>query len=127
METILYPTNPEIINGSIILVEGLFDMLNLWDKGLRNVVFTSGTSFGAVKKRRKQANNIEKLLQYKYQGVNTIYIMYDGDTPGRDAAENLKNYIGDKFVTQIVDLPDDIDPGKLSDLEVEHIKQVIYI
>ena len=41
----LYPAVPEKINGSILLVEGIFDMLNLWDKGLKNSVCCFGHDF----------------------------------------------------------------------------------
>lgn len=122
----IFPAIPEIIEKSIILVEGIFDFLNLYDKGLTNAVCTFGTSFGAVKNQNKKKINIERLLQYRYQGVDTIYIMYDGDISGRSAASNLKEYISDKFNVEILELPDDRDPGSLSKEEVTTWREMLY-
>jgi len=122
----LFPAKPEPINNSIILVEGFFDLLNLWDKGLKNVVCTFGTAFGSVKKKHKQAINRDKLLTYKYQGIDTIYIMYDGDKSGRDSANNLMNYINQTFHTDTIDLDDGVDPGSLSRSDVINLKELLY-
>ena len=122
----LYPEIPEIYKGSIILVEGIFDLLNLYDKGLKNVVLCGGVHIGLVKKKAKQAKNIERLLTYKYQGVSTMYTMFDGDTAGREAAEGLKAYAGETFNIQNIDLKDDQDPGGLSQIEVDKIKEKLY-
>lgn len=121
------PLFPEIVNhtGSIVLVEGIFDMLNLYDKGIKNVAMCGGIHIGLVKKRLKQKRNIEKLLPYKYQGINTFYLMFDGDDPGRKAAEGLKNYAGDTFNFKIIDLEDGKDPGSLTQQEVNKYKEKI--
>ena len=39
----LYPSNAKPIKGKVILVEGIFDMINLWDKGLTNAICCFGT------------------------------------------------------------------------------------
>ena len=122
----LYPEIPTIVDGSIILVEGIFDMLNLWDKGLKNVVLCGGVNMGLVKKRVKQQKNIERLLPYKYQGVHTLYIMFDGDKAGRGAAAGLQNYAKEAFNVEIIDLEDDKDPGNLTQIEVNNIKEKLY-
>ena len=122
----LYPTIIKPIKNSIILVEGILDMINLHDKGLTNAVCTWGTAFANVKKSQKRKANIDKLLQYKYQGVDTIYIMYDGDNAGRHAAENLNNFIGGIFHSDIVELPDNSDPGKLSEIEIKKFREEYY-
>jgi len=122
----LYPEIPEIYNGSIILVEGIFDLLNLYDKGLKNVVLCGGVHIGLVKKKAKQAKNIERLLTYKYQGISTIYTMFDGDEAGRGAAEGLKAYAGETFNIQTIGLDDERDPGNLTQEEVNKIKESLY-
>lgn len=123
---ILYPQTPKIIDNSIILVEGFYDMLNLHDKGLTNAVCVFGTSFGNVKKSSKVKANIERLLIYKYQGVNKIYIMFDADEAGAHAAKNLQNYLSSVFTTEIVELEDGRDPGSLQDFEVSKLKGQLY-
>jgi DNA primase len=122
----LYPEIPDIVDGSIILVEGIFDLLNLYDKGLKNVVLCGGVHIGLVKKKAKQARNIERLLPYKYQGVHTIYTLFDGDEAGRKAASGLEAYAGHIFNIQTLDLPDGDDPGGMNQTEVNKLKEKLY-
>lgn len=100
---------------SIVLVEGIFDLLNVWDKGLKNVVCTFGTD-------GLQNNTAEKLLPYKIAGVYKVFIMYDGDEPGQKAAEKLKPLIEEAgFQVEIINLPEDTDPGNLCQDDVNGI------
>lgn len=122
----LYPAKVEVYNNSIILVEGLFDMINLWDKGLKNVVCTFGTSFGHVKKKHKIEKNLERLNIYKLQGATSIFILYDGDQAGKEAANNLYNNLKSKYFTEVIELPEDRDPGELTQEEVDRLKRLIY-
>lgn len=122
----LYPSVVNPINNSIILVEGIFDMINLHDKGLDNTVCVFGTAFGSVGKKDKKKSNLDKLLQYKYQGIETIYILFDGDYAGRTAAEKLLESIQYSFNTVILKLEDDQDPGGLTLLDVKRLKGEIY-
>ena len=110
----LYPTRLVEKFYSIILVEGLFDMLNLWDKGIHNVVCTFGTD-GLLN------HTAEKLLPYKAAGVSKIFIMYDGDEPGQKAATKLLPLIEEcGFMVENIELPEDTDPG---DLDQESVNQ----
>ena len=122
----LYPQAPTMIESSIILVEGFYDMLNLHDKGLTNAVCVFGTAFGNVKKTHKRKLNIERLLIYKYQGANKVYIMFDGDEAGAHSAENLQNYLSSIFTTEIIELEEGRDPGSLQDFEVSKLKGQLY-
>lgn len=113
----LYPSIFEEPIRSIVLVEGIFDMLNMYDKGARNVVCCFGTSTlkGDVKNR---------LMPYKAQGVQKVFILFDGDTAGREAAAQLKPLIeAENLLVEIVELPDDTDPGNLSQEDVSSIKE----
>lgn len=112
----LYP--PAVPQGarSIILVEGPMDMLNLWDKGIRNAVAAMGT-------RLLEKNMVEKLMPFRTQGVTHVYILFDGDKGGRDAAATLKPLIEQqRFTVEIIDLPDGVDPGNL---EADDIKKIL--
>jgi DNA primase len=122
----LFPAKPEIIQNSIILVEGIFDAINLHDKGLPNTVCTFGTSFGSVKKYKKVQKNIERLNMYKLQGVTKIFIMYDGDKAGKEAAKQLNKNLEKHFVSEIINLPDGMDPGGLEADEVKALKELVY-
>lgn len=113
---------PERVNTSldyIILVEGIFDMLNLYDKGIENVVTVFGT-------QSLKANLKDKLLVYKAQGIKKVYILFDGDTPGRMAAKELEPLIREEgFEVNNLECPDDEDPGSLSQDEATMIKEFI--
>ncbi len=103
---------------SIILVEGIFDMLNLYDSGIRNAICCFGTN-------TVNANSItEKLLPFKAQGITKVYILFDGDKAGREAAKNLKPIIEEQSLeVEIINLPDDIDPGNMSQEDIQSIKE----
>ncbi len=110
-----YPSKFVERHYSIVLVEGIFDLLNVWDKGLKNVVCTFGTD-------GLQNNTAEKLLPYKIVGITKVFIMYDGDEPGQKAAEKLKPLIEEAgFIVEIINLPDDSDPGNLCQDDVNGI------
>ena len=63
----LYPSNVTPIKGKVILVEGIFDMINLWDKGLTNAICCFGT----------KNIDTEKLSILKMQNISGVDIMFD--------------------------------------------------
>lgn len=113
----LYPT--KIRSKSIVLVEGIFDMLNCYDKGLHNVVCTFGTN-------TLQKDTRLKLLPYKTQGVEKVYLMFDGDDAGREATKKLKPLLEEcEFEVEVITLEDGQDPGELSQDYVDSIREYI--
>ena len=114
------PLYPAIIkHKSIILVEGIFDMLNLYDKGLTNVVATLGTN-------TLMSNAKAKLYPYKMQGTEKVYILFDGDDAGREAAEKIKPIIEElEFTVEILKVDDGLDPGDFSQEDVNMIKEYV--
>ena len=119
IELLLFPSYLEKPEKTLVLVEGIFDMLNLYDKGLHNVVCCFGTN-------TLQNSTKEKLLPFKAQGVTHIYILFDGDEAGEKAAKQLKPILEqDEFIVEIINLPDGIDPGDLDLVEVKSIKEYI--
>lgn len=100
---------------NIVLVEGMFDLLNMYEKGARNVVCTFGTS--------KLYNDTDlKMQPYKVLGVEKVFILYDGDEAGRAAAAKIKPLIEEAgFVVEVINLPDGEDPGSLDHDNVESI------
>ena len=115
----LFPSYLEAPSRSIVLVEGVFEMLNLYDKGIKNAVCCFGTN--TLQNTAKQ-----KLLPFKAQGVTNIYILFDGDEAGEKAAKQLKPTLEeDDFIVEIVKLPDGVDPGELDQLDVTSIKEYI--
>jgi DNA primase len=111
------PAKVKPIQNRVILVEGIFDALNLWDKGLKNTVCCFGT----------QQVNWVKLSLLKLQGVQGIDIMFDGDEAGRQASEKAKE-IAEKLEmsARIVKLRDNIDPGNLTKPEIERLTEKLY-
>lgn len=116
-----YPQKVSPLQGSIILVEGIFDMLNLHDKGLTNAVAVFGVS-------TMKGNVSEKLKNFKLQGVKTVYIMFDGDKAGREFSaglfKDIKSY--SMFECEEITLDDGVDPGELSLQDVENLRRNIY-
>jgi DNA primase len=109
----LYPLLAKPKNGSIILVEGIFDLLNLYDKGITNVMCSFGT----------QTLNEEKLSLLRLLGVHNIDIFFDGDEPGQAAAEKvlpLAESLG--FETRNI-VYNGFDPGSLSVEQIERLKR----
>jgi len=105
-----------------MLVEGIFDALNLMDKGIPNVAATLGTNTFLSRK----GINKEKVALLKLQGITKIIILFDGDTAGIKAAEELKPALEkENFFVQVIDLPENRDPGDLSQDEVNHLRKLI--
>ena len=123
-----HPMIPKPINNSIIIVEGIFDMINLWDKGLHNVVTSFGISLGTVKKASKKINVVKRFNHFKLQGIDTIWIMYDGDERGKLAAEGLKEILMDtrKFFVDTIDLQEGMDPGEFTLDDVNGLRTQLY-
>tara|TARA_B100001094_G_scaffold332138_1_gene402963 strand:+ start:3304 stop:4143 length:840 start_codon:yes stop_codon:yes gene_type:complete len=111
------PAKVKPMQNRVILVEGIFDALNLWDKGLKNTVCTFGT----------QQVNWVKLSLLKLQGVQGLDIMFDGDEAGIKAAEQAKG-LAEKLElsARVVKLRDNVDPGNLTKPEIERLKEKLY-
>lgn len=115
----LFPSQLPEAGKSLVIVEGIFDMLNLFDKGLRNVTCAFGTN-------TLQNNTAQKLLPFKAQGVTHIYLMFDGDEAGEKAMFTLKPLIEEcGFIVEIINLPDGSDPGELSQEDVDSTREYI--
>jgi len=111
----LYPKVTGIKN-AVILVEGIYDMLNLHDKGLTNAVCCFGT------------NNIsvEKLSMLSMQGIAQIDIFFDGDDAGQKAVEKVKEMCEKaSLLSRNVHLSG-TDPGALSKPQIEKLKRKLY-
>ena len=113
----LYPASVKPIKGRVILVEGIFDMVNLFDKGLFNTICCFGTN----------TITADKLSILKMQDIMGVDIVFDGDEPGRKAAENVK-FLAERagLVTRVVDLGQNIDPGGLAESQVQKLMGDLY-
>lgn len=112
----LYPFNVEAIKSSVILVEGIFDCINLHDKGLTNAICCFGT----------KVVNETKLRLLKISGVHCIDIFFDGDTAGQDAAVKLQELCGEVGLKYRNINIKNKDPGELTQKEVQKLKDKLY-
>ena len=111
------PAKVKPINNRVILVEGIFDALNLWDHGLKNTVCCFGT----------QQMNWVKLSLLKLQGVQGLDIMFDGDEAGVKAANEIKGLAeGMELSVQVVSLKDGQDPGNFNSDTISKLKKQLY-
>lgn len=106
------------LQGRIILVEGILDMMNLHDKGLTNAV----CAFGVNKM------TVEKLNILKIQGISGIDIFFDNDEAGQQGAEKTKNLLeaNDVHSRNITFGNKNKDPGALTASEVIRLKEKLY-
>lgn len=112
-----FPFTADTSTGTLFIVEGIYDMLNLYDKDIKNVICAFGVSLGA-KKDKSQKRIIEALIPFKLKGIHTLKIALDGDKAGRDAADNAKKFLSSNFNIETIILPEGKDPGDLSKEEV---------
>ncbi|HUP19826.1 MAG TPA: DNA primase [Gemmatimonadota bacterium] len=89
-------------NGSVVVVEGNFDVVGLYEAGWKNVVAPLGTAFGAEQAR--------VLRRY----AATAYLAYDGDAAGeRSAFKTGDELLAAGFTVRFVRLPVGGDPDSL--------------
>jgi DNA primase len=104
-------------HGRVMLVEGIFDMLNLYDHGFRNVLCV----FGAAKRVTK-----EKLSLLRILGVTGIDICFDSDKAGQSAAEEAKK-LAEKELFRVRNIVlKEGDPGDLSPTSAKRLKEKLY-
>ena len=84
---------------SAIIVEGYLDLIQLYQAGFKNVLAVSGTAF-----TEQHAIAISKLCK-------TIYLAYDGDKAGQDAAIRAGYIIiNNNMEPKIINIPNGLDP-----------------
>jgi DNA primase len=105
------------IQGRIVLVEGVMDMLNLHDKGLTNAV----CAFGVNKV------TVDKINILKIQGVSGIDIYFDNDEAGQNGSAKLKDLLEHNEVSSRNIIFGKVkDPGELTALQVIKLKETLY-
>ena len=91
--------NAIIDSKSVIVVEGYLDLIQLYQAGITNVVAVSGTAF-----TEGHATAISKLCK-------TIYLAYDADNAGQEAAIRAGYIIlQNNMEPKIIRMPDGLDP-----------------
>jgi len=104
--------------GSVILVEGIFDMLNLHDKGLENAICCFGV---------KNVTE-DRLAILGMQGVSNIDIFFDNDEAGQAQAsrvEGLCEKVG--LTSRVIKYGNkNVDPGALKYSQVNDLRIKLY-
>ena len=111
----LYPVVTPI-KGNVVLVEGIFDMLNLHDKGMSNAVCCFGT---------KKVTE-DKLSMLRMQGVDSVTVFFDGDDAGQNAAEKIKSMCDNIDLISTNVCLEGSDPGDLSEPQVQKLYRKLY-
>jgi DNA primase len=113
----LFPVVRPIL-GSVLLVEGMFDMLNLHDKGLDNAVCCFGV---------KNVTE-DRLAILGMQGVSNIDLFFDNDEAGQAASvrvQGLCEKVG--LTSRIIKFGSkDVDPGALKESQVKNLRIKLY-
>ena len=113
ISTILFPLDKIKNTNYLIFVEGIFDMLNMWQLGYKNTVCL----FGASNFNKTKLELVDRI------GVTKVDIMMDPDTAGAIAAEKISNQLDTRNIqSRIIKLPLGRDPG---DLNKEEIKEIL--
>ena len=116
-----YPHSIKPKNNKIVLVEGIFDFLNLYDKGFTNVLATLGTQtlYSA------RGLNKEKETYLKAAGVTHVVLMFDSDEAGITAANELERVFKNaNFIVTVIRLKEG-DPGDLTQEQVDYYNKEI--
>jgi DNA primase len=86
--------------GYAILVEGYFDLIVLWNAGIKNVVATLGTAM--------TGEQVRLLKRY----TDSVMAVFDPDEAGKKAlARSLPLYLAGNMDAKAVILPDGLDPA----------------
>lgn len=76
----IFPTAPQPYKNTLIIVEGIFDVLSAYDKGIKNVVCTFGVNL--------TPNIITQICTVcQMLNVSRLVIAFDNDKAGQKAAE----------------------------------------
>jgi DNA primase len=109
---VLFPLDKIEKFDTIILVEGIFDMLNMHDMGYTNTLCYFGV---------ENINNTKAKLLDEY-GCKHIIALADGDAPGRRVAKKIQQLFDARSIaTTIIELDDGKDPGSLTKIEAEQL------
>ncbi|HHI88139.1 MAG TPA: DNA primase [Candidatus Cloacimonetes bacterium] len=96
----LYQAKDSIIKSdSVLLVEGNIDLIKLWHHGFTNVVASLGTAL--------TEEQVKLLSRY----TKNIYILYDSDHAGKEAAARAINiFLAQSIFPKLIILPPNTDP-----------------
>jgi DNA primase len=92
----------------VIIVEGFFDCLKVWQSGSLNVVALMGSTL---------SEHQEKLLR----PFKSIILFLDGDEAGREAAQAIAGRLVHSHFVNVISLPEGKQPDRLSSEEIRKL------
>lgn len=109
---VLFPLDKIKNTNYVILVEGIFDAINMWKIGYKNTLCVFGTT-NFSKKKLDLLDNM---------GITRVDIMMDSDAPGVKAAEKIAEMLDSRNIySRIITLPKGVDPGELTKEQAERL------
>ena len=94
-------------NDTVIIVEGVFDVMKMWEYGYYSCVSTMGVTIGDIQ--------IEMMIK---NGIKNIILMPDGDEAGRNSINNFDGYTEVFQIDAMVSVSGK-DPCDMSKYEVD--------
>lgn len=112
----LFPINHPILGKHrfIFLVEGQADALRLISEGLPALCIMGVRNW-----------TVKNLNQILLLGIDTVYILMDGDEEGRKAAGTIYSDISERINAKVVRLPEDVDPAKATRRIIKKLKALV--
>jgi len=98
---------------SVILVEGFFDTMKLYQAGYRRVVAMMGSSLSEAQ--------TELLIGH----FESVIVMLDGDEVGRRASDQCLLRLGNRVCVQAISLPEDCQPDQLSPKDIQRLLKLL--
>src|SRR5919204_4606050 len=94
---------------AVVVVEGFFDCLKLYQAGVRSVVALMGSALYESQQR---------LLLGRFQ---RIILMLDGDAAGRRATTQITARLRPHCCVQVIDLPPDTQPDQMTGQQIRNV------
>lgn len=85
---VIFPVKPLISQKTLVVVEGIFDVLKAYDCGMKNVICTFGTSAALVPSTLEAIASTANLL-----GCTRLVLALDNDKAGANATEKLIEFL----------------------------------
>lgn len=96
------------------MVEGQADALRLISEGLPALCIMGVQNW-----------TVKNLNQILLLGIDTVYILMDGDEEGRKAAGTIYSDISERINAKVVRLPEDVDPAKATRRIIKKLKALV--
>lgn len=111
MTDLIFPIDRIKNTNHVYLVEGMYDMLNMYQHGFNNVLCI----FGANNLSNKKIEILEKI------GITKVTLLFDGDDAGKTAMSRATNLLEkNDILTNKVYLKNGEDPGNLTKEKLEY-------